>query len=281
VARLDARRSLTQLNDQWRECTACTLGVRRHEVGGNFVPGTGRPRGILLVGEGPGKDEERLGTPFIGRSGQLLRKMLTRLNATDLCFFSNIVACRSCAPVLDNDGEISTYTFRGVTRIKERDQPPSAVSMEACLPRFYEEMYIVDPLVVVPLGVTAATTLLRKNITIQRDAGHEQHIEIPGMAQLPSLTEKKKQWVRKVRGKLVSPTERNKVRYLAIPTLHPAFVLRSGDSDQSEDSPLRRFFKHLKASVVTYVRLAEYYNIQLDVQIQSDLEADDIEDIID
>jgi Uracil-DNA glycosylase len=229
----------------------------------------------MLIGEGPGKNEEAQGMPFVGRSGKLLRRILQGLNVEDVCYFSNVVSCRSCRQDVDGSGQPIFRHVKGVAIPKYRDQPPLPPHITECMPRLYEEIYLVDPLLIVTLGGTAASALLHRPVTILREAGHEEHIEIPGVAQVPNRTDKKGLWYRKVKGQLVAPTERNMVRYLCIPTLHPAFVARAA-ADMSENSPMRRFFSHLKAAAMTYVRLTDYYNIKTDIDVQETARVEDV-----
>lgn len=273
---LDANKPLEILAAEWSLCNKCALGERRLSLGGKFVFGTGHRRGIMLIGEGPGKQEEAEGTPFVGRSGRLMRKILDRLNVTDVCYFTNIVTCRSCVQETDDQGNLKFYRARGVMVPKYKDQPPSPIETEACKSRLYEEIYLVDPLLIVSLGGTAASTLLNRPVTITREAGQETHLEIPGIGHLPSRTEKKGEWVRKLRGTPVMPTERNKVRYLLIPTLHPAYVARSGQADYSDSSPLRQFFTHLKLAALDYIKLAEQYKIDVPSDIHSDAQVEEV-----
>ena len=275
--RLDARRSLSDLHTEWGSCTKCELGQRRQLVNGAFVAGEGPTRSIMLIGEGPGKNEEQQGKPFVGRSGSLLRKILQRLNIEDVCYVTNVVTCRSCQQEVDANGQPMFRNIRGRAIPKYRDQPPLPAQIEACLPRLYEEIYLVDPLLIVTLGGTAASTLLRRPVTILNAAGKEEHALVPGVTQIPVRTDKKGLWVRKVKGALVAPTERNMVRYLCIPTLHPAFVARCS-ADKSENSPMRRFFSHLKTAMTDYVKLTEYYGIRTDVDVREDARVEDIWD---
>ena len=73
-------------------CTACELSQNcTHKV-----PGTGnRQADLLIVGEGPGHDEDLRGEPFVGRSGQLLDRMLAAIGfSRDQVYITNIVKCR-------------------------------------------------------------------------------------------------------------------------------------------------------------------------------------------
>jgi DNA polymerase len=75
------------------QCSACNLHSGRQ----NVVPGEGAAHPLVLViGEGPGADEDRLGRPFVGKAGQLLDKMLASvgLSREKNCFIANMVKCR-------------------------------------------------------------------------------------------------------------------------------------------------------------------------------------------
>jgi len=74
-------------------CTKCQLSKTRTKV----VFGEGNPHAeIFLIGEGPGRDEDLTGRPFVGRSGQLLDKILAacNFNRQEHVFIGNIVKCR-------------------------------------------------------------------------------------------------------------------------------------------------------------------------------------------
>src|SRR5690625_318967 len=74
-------------------CTLCGLCERRKQA----VPGTGsRQANLMLVGEGPGAEEDRRGEPFVGRAGRLLDRMLLAIgrNRADSAYITNIVKCR-------------------------------------------------------------------------------------------------------------------------------------------------------------------------------------------
>lgn len=260
LVRPDARKSLLQLREEWRSCVRCPLGVKRLEREGQFVFGQGTLNSIMLIGEGPGVDEEEAGVPFIGNSGKLLHKILALIGMTEF-YMTNIVTCRSCAPQENPDGTPAMRVRNFITKIPEpvyKDEPPTPLHYNACLPRLHEEIYLVDPIVIVGLGGTACEVLEGGHVTITRDRGKPVQIEIPGASFSPSLTEKKEAWARK--GK-VAPTEQNMVRYHFIPTLHPAYVIRKL-SDQHLDSPLMQLVNDLRTALKTYETYRELvYNI--------------------
>lgn len=251
----DYRKTLPQLRSEWADCTRCDLGVRRIEVDGEFVFGEGQTGGIMFVGEGPGATEEVRGRPFIGRSGAVLRKTLGRLGLTQ-SYITNVVCCRSCRQAHDSEGQPMYKHDRelGMKVPVIRDCLPTLVQVQACLPRLYEEIYLVDPILIVALGAGAAKTLLKGSaVPIVAESGKEREIEVPGAWANPVYTKKKGVWLRKVRGEWVRPTEQNAVRYLMIPLMHPAYVLRQ-QGDQRLGNPLQVFVEVLKKVAAVYRR---------------------------
>ena len=110
-----------------RACTACRLHVGRT----NAVPGEGDPMTeVVLVGEGPGVNEDRLGRPFVGRAGELLVRLLASIGwKRGDVFITNVVKCRPP----DN-----------------RDPEPDEVA--ACAPYLRRQLEVLDPALVVTLG---------------------------------------------------------------------------------------------------------------------------------
>ncbi len=248
----DAHKTLAVLRSEWENCTDCALGERRLAVGGKFVFGRGASRGILFVWEGPGAEEEKYGAPFIGRSGELLGRVLDRLGCQQY-YLTNLVSCRSCAPVTDAEGNPrmrKNWTTKSLEQVYQ-DEPPTPPQCEACLPRLYEEIYLVDPVLIVGLGGKAAEVLLRKSVTITQTHGEATQIHIPGHGFRASLTDKRREWVRKVKGEYIQPTEQNKVYYHFIPTFHPAYVARHLKDDRIT-SPFRLFVRDLHKALKTY-----------------------------
>lgn len=258
----DAKKHLSVLASEWESCTKCSLGDRREKTGGAFVFGEGAPRSIMFVGEGPGRVEEAEGRPFVGPSGQLLRGVLAKLGVTEF-YLTNCVSCRSCSPVTNPDGTPMIRKYNGREQgLLYRDEPPTPPQVLACRPRLLEEVYIVDPVVIVALGAQAATALAQENIAITSERGKERTIEIPGAAYRASLTEKRGVWMRKSGGQITYPVVQNTVKYLMIPTLHPAFIMRKL-ADRGQNSPFRLFVNDLRAAARTYERyLLEAFGVE-------------------
>lgn len=132
---------LMLLAQEIRACQRCRLAQTR----GRAVPGEGPENApILLIGEGPGFHEDRLGRPFVGRSGDLLEDLLASIGLTrgDV-FIANVVKCRPP----DN-----------------RDPLPDEI--EACRPYLDRQIGLIRPRLVLTLGrISMARTFPGQSIT--------------------------------------------------------------------------------------------------------------------
>ena len=142
-----------ELRDACLGCNRCDLRKGCHQV----VFGDGNPRArLMLVGEGPGADEDRLGMPFVGRAGKLLDRIL---QAADIkredIYIANIVKCRPPGNRLPLQPEI-----------------------EACLPYLKKQIELIDPEIILCLGALSMRTLINKGASITRIRG--QWYEIGG-----------------------------------------------------------------------------------------------------
>lgn len=151
-----------QLKETVAACRACGLCNGRK----NTVFGVGDEQARwLFVGEGPGRNEDQQGEPFVGKAGQLLDSML---HALDLqrgrnVYIANIVKCRP-------------------TDDKGYDRKPTPEEAGACLPYLQRQIALVKPTVIVALGQTAAWALLGDDpgVAVGRLRGMvHRHQEIP------------------------------------------------------------------------------------------------------
>lgn len=129
-----------ELEASIRQCTRCRLCEGRHHA----VPGVGdRNARWLFVGEGPGRNEDLQGEPFVGPAGKLLDNMMRALDLArgENTYIANVVKCRPVGP----DG---------------RDRPPAPDEVSACLPYLQRQIALIRPDVIVALGKTAAVSLL-------------------------------------------------------------------------------------------------------------------------
>jgi uracil-DNA glycosylase len=127
VTSAERQAALEAVAAEVRVCTRCRLASGRT----NAVPGEGSPdTEVVLVGEAPGFNEDRLGRPFIGRAGDLLVKLLGSIEwRREDVFITNVVKCRPP----DN-----------------RDPEPDEVA--ACAPYLKRQLEVIDPALIVTLG---------------------------------------------------------------------------------------------------------------------------------
>lgn len=254
-------KTLTALRAQWLGCTKCVLGEQREATGGTMVFGEGQRRGIMFVAGGPGENEQDQGRPFVGPPGRkVLRPIIEALGIEDVSYITYMVACRSCTQQYDNAGQPLFEQRRGKPAIpKWKDEDPPMPCITACLPRLIEEIYLVDPVVIVALGRAAAETFRGKPIAITMERSYVEEVTIPGATFRPVLTKQKKVWVRGLgpEGKPNAPIERNMVRYLMVPTLHPTHVV-GNLADDSPDSP----YQHIASDIRLAAKIYERYQLE-------------------
>jgi uracil-DNA glycosylase len=145
---MEIQQQLKQLRTQFNACTRCPLGMmgRKQVV---FGQGNVHAR-LMFVGEGPGRDEDREGAPFVGRAGQLLTKIIDAMGLSrDEVYISNVVKCRppNNRTPLPNE---------------------SATCMQLIL---NTEIKLIAPEVICALGSTAARALLGDDIRISHARG--------------------------------------------------------------------------------------------------------------
>lgn len=137
---------LEQLREECQSCTACPLCQTRT----NLVFGVGNPAAeLMFVGEAPGEQEDKTGTPFVGRAGQLLDRFLfaVDIDRSDV-YIANILKCRPP---------------------KNRDPLPA--EEDACIEYLREQVRIIRPKIIVCLGRIAAMRLIRSDYKITKEHG--------------------------------------------------------------------------------------------------------------
>lgn len=131
----------SQLQSVVSDCRQC--GLCRSRTQTVFGAGDQKAR-WLFVGEGPGRNEDFQGQPFVGPAGKLLDNMMGAmgLKRGENTYIANIVKCRP------TDGN-------------RRDRPPSLEEAAACMPYLERQIALINPTVIVALGKTAALSLLK------------------------------------------------------------------------------------------------------------------------
>ncbi|HIK55375.1 MAG TPA: uracil-DNA glycosylase [Synechococcales cyanobacterium M55_K2018_004] len=127
--------SMEQMQAHCNQCFRCDLGKTRTHA----VIGRGNPKApIMIVGEGPGQNEDETGIAFVGKAGQLLDKILASVNLTEEdVFICNVVKCRPPG-----------------------NRAPTKDEAEACKGYLLEQIRMVNPKIILLTGATALKGLL-------------------------------------------------------------------------------------------------------------------------
>jgi DNA polymerase len=149
----DKKKEETKMNDTWESlradcesCTACEL----HKTRTNCVFGTGDINAdVLFVGEAPGDNEDKTGTPFVGRAGKLLDQYLYAVDIPrEKVYIANILKCRPP---------------------KNRDPLPEEET--ACIEYLRRQVKLINPKVIVCLGRISAMKLIKPDFKITKEHG--------------------------------------------------------------------------------------------------------------
>ena len=130
-------KSLDKLEKLIHNCTKCRL----HQGRNKFVFGTGNPNSdVLVIGEGPGAEEDKQGLPFVGRAGKLLTDMLKAIKfEREEVYIGNVVKCRP-----------------------PENRTPNPDEMDTCMPYLKKQCELIKPKLILCFGLTAAKGLLKK-----------------------------------------------------------------------------------------------------------------------
>lgn len=144
---------LEPIAEEAARCTRCGLAEGRN----NVVFGAGNPdTPMLLIGEGPGEQEDATGTPFVGRAGILLDKALRANGITRKhIYICNIIKCRA---TLLEDGRVM-------------NRPPHVDEIQACNAWLTQQIEIIKPLVIVCVGRPAAELMIHTGFGITAERG--------------------------------------------------------------------------------------------------------------
>jgi DNA polymerase len=156
-----AATSLSDLHRVIKGCLACPLGPGRMK----FVFGEGHPEArLLFVGEGPGRDEDLQGRPFVGKAGELLDKMIGAIGMKrEETYIANVVKCRPP----DN-------------------RTPTSDEARACLGYLHRQIELIRPAVIVTLGATPLRELVGVNEGITKVRGQWRRVRV-GDREIPVM----------------------------------------------------------------------------------------------
>jgi len=135
------KQTLEEIRKDLGICTRCKL----HRGRTNIVFGEGNPKArLIFVGEGPGRDEDEQGKPFVGRAGKLLTKIINAmgLERSDV-YICNVIKC-----------------------IAPENRNPELDEVTTCEPFLFKQIRSIEPEVIVCLGSVAASCILKTKIRL-------------------------------------------------------------------------------------------------------------------
>ena len=152
--------TLDEIRKELGECRRCKL----HRTRNTIVFGEGNKRAkLMIIGEGPGYEEDVQGKPFVGRAGQLLTKILQSIHLQrEEVYITNIIKCRP-----------------------PQNRNPEPDEIQSCHPFLQKQIHAIQPKVICALGTFAAQTLLKTNAKITALRGRFQ--EINGIKVIPTF----------------------------------------------------------------------------------------------
>lgn len=145
--KMDKSKAIEEFKNEVENCSACSLRQGCNRV----VFGEGNPEaGLMVIGEGPGEEEDKQGRPFVGKAGQLLDKILLAggFQRFTHVYIANIVKCRP-----------------------PQNRIPIPEEKEACLPHLYKQIEMIKPKIIILLGATALQGLIDSQARITKARG--------------------------------------------------------------------------------------------------------------
>ena len=214
------------LFNKWYGCRKCELCNYRDERAADNVDdicfGEGNPDAhCVIVGEGPGEEEEAHSIPFIGRSGMLLNQILASTSDNLEIRASHVEygrlprretkaidqSVRKFNEYWVNWRHTEFFVTNAVACRPPENRTPNYAEIKACWERLWNLIYIIDPMVIIACGNSALSALMQK-VSVQ---------------------------ISKMRGSVIDISHNGwmgKVSYPVIPVYHPSYLLRKADWDQ-------------------------------------------------
>src|SRR5690606_10173537 len=145
--------SLDELKAVNIHCVKCPLAEKRT----NVVFGEGDPHSpLVLVGEGPGDNEDKTGRPFVGKAGHLLDKALVESGLTrEQVYICNTVKCRAA----------------DWSSGRPRNRPPEPLEVDTCRQWLIPQLALINPMVILCVGAPSSKNLIKKDFKITKERG--------------------------------------------------------------------------------------------------------------
>jgi uracil-DNA glycosylase len=199
--------SLGDLYKSYKNCRRCNL---HEECAATITKSRGtKDAAIMIIGESPGEEEWKQGIPFVGASGSFLCQAMTILNEwvdpSLEYYIEEDFDHPEVHQVIDNNFYITNAVL-----CWPGDRKPAKSEYNSCRDRLRNEIYLVDPILIITLGKHAAESVLGHPVAITSKHGKMYKTRIPGKS-LPYI------------------------EYPVMTLVHPSFVLREGDKSEWGD----------------------------------------------
>jgi uracil-DNA glycosylase len=214
------REQLQALYNDWYGCKRCNLcNLKTDPESLEIVFGEGNPdtADIVIVGEGPGEEEEATSVPFVGNSGQLLNQVIAATSDDQQVRSLYSQYCQ--IPRIGSRGREANDHFHrqmvewrynlffitnAVACRPPENRTPTADEIKTCWERVWNIIYIIDPLAIIACGNSALSAVMQKSqVKITHMRGNIYDVEFVGRV--------------------------GKVIYPVVPTFHPSYLLRKAD----------------------------------------------------
>jgi DNA polymerase len=151
--------TLAEVRKELGDCKRCKLHRGRKTI----VFGEGNEKAtLMLIGEGPGYDEDIQGRPFVGKAGQLLTKILQSINLPrEEVYIANIIKCRP-----------------------PQNRNPEPDEIQSCTPFLMKQIGVIQPKIICALGTFSAQTLLKTDTKITALRG--KFFDLEGIKVMPT-----------------------------------------------------------------------------------------------
>lgn len=144
---------IEELRQRCTQCTKCELAGTRK----NVVFGEGNPESpLMIIGEGPGANEDATGRPFVGRAGALLDEALAACKMSRKhIWICNVLKCRAC--IMENG--------------RTRNRPPATDEIASCTPWLEQQIEVIQPTVILCLGAPSSKFVIKKDFKMTQERG--------------------------------------------------------------------------------------------------------------
>ncbi len=239
----DKLERLLHLHQQYYNCQGCpTLCTERR----NVVFGDGNPDSqLMIIGEAPGETEDAHGLPFIGAAGQLLDQYLGQASWREdvQIVIDHINAARRQDEKEQNRRQLrqilldEVYFTNVVMCRPPENRDPIPKEIEACRGRLIEQIYTIDPVLIITAGRIATEALVGKKVSITQTRGELFDVEIPGR---------------------IHP-----IKYPVLAILHPSYLLRKNDFRQKGGDAQKTYNDFIRAYNIIDKYNLEHYGMPI------------------